>query len=104
MAEMRRAVAGGGLYERLLPRLALALEEADTAGRLRDAPPSELELRGLSHAEFEVIKAYLETLPERQNACAGSYPQAEPTSAKIIWLKDKKRPASTARSRTLPHR
>jgi len=37
-------------------------------------------------------------------AAVGSYPQAEPTSAKIIWLKDKKRPASTARSRTLPHR
>jgi len=58
----------------------------------------------LSHAEFEVIKAYLETLPERRNATAGTYPQAEPTSAKIIWLKDKKRPATTARSRTLPHR
>ena len=92
------------LYERLIDRLGLALEVARTSVRLRDEMPAELELRGLSHAEFEVIKAYLESLPERHSACAGTYPQAEPTSAKVIWLKDKKRPASTARSRTLPHR
>lgn len=92
------------LYERLIDRLGLALETARTSVRLRDEMPAELELRGLSYAEFEVIKAYLDSLPERHNAAVGSYPQAEPTSAKIIWLKDKKRPASTARSRTLPHR
>jgi len=89
------------LYERLIDRLGLALEVARTSVRLRDEMPAELEL---SHAECELIKAYLDSLPERHNACVGSYPQAEPTSAKIIWLKDKKRPASTARSRTLPHR
>lgn len=60
MAELRRSEAGGGLYERLLQRLALALDEADTAGRLRDAPPSELELRGLTPAELELIRAYLD--------------------------------------------
>ncbi|MBD9482670.1 hypothetical protein IB229_06795 [Pseudomonas sp. PDM14] len=60
MAELRRADAGGGLYERLLQRLALALDEADTATRLRDAPPSELELRGLTPAELELIRAYLD--------------------------------------------
>ncbi|WP_449431005.1 hypothetical protein [Pseudomonas putida] len=93
------------LYERLIDRLGLALEVARTSVRLRDEMPAELELRGLSHAEFEVIKAYLESLPERRNASIGTYQQqAEPTSAKVIWLKDKKRPASTARSRTLPHR
>ena len=60
MAESRRADAGGGLYERLLQRLALALQEADTASSLHDAPPDELELRGLTPAELELIRAYLE--------------------------------------------
>ena len=46
------------LYERLIDRLGLALEVARTSVRLRDEMPAELELRGLSHAEFEVIKAY----------------------------------------------
>ena len=49
------------LYERLIDRLGLALEVARTSVRLRDEMPAELELRGLSHAEFEVIKAYLES-------------------------------------------
>ncbi len=44
------------LYERLIDRLGLALETARTSVRLRDEMPAELELRGLSHAEFEVIK------------------------------------------------
>ncbi len=60
MAELRRAEAGGGRYARLLPRLALALEEADSASRLHDLPPSELELRGLTPAELELIRAYLD--------------------------------------------
>ncbi len=104
MGESQLPASKPELYERLIDRLGLALEAARTAVRLRDEMPAELELRGLSPAEFEVIKAYLESLPVRQSACAGSYPQAEPASAKIIWLKDKKRPANTARSRTLPHR
>ncbi|MBG4733654.1 hypothetical protein I4964_17730 [Pseudomonas aeruginosa] len=61
MAELQRAsVTGGGLYERLLQRLALALDEADTAERLRDEHPTELELRGLSEAEMGLIRAYLD--------------------------------------------
>ena len=92
------------LYERLIDRLGLALESARTSVRLRDEMPAELELRGLSHAEFEVIKAYLEALPGRRNAAVGSYPQAEPASAKIIWLKDQKRAATAASSRTLRQR
>lgn len=60
MAELRRAEVGGGLYERLLQRLALALQEADTATRLHDLPPDELELRGLTPAEIELIRAYLD--------------------------------------------
>ncbi|KJJ97450.1 hypothetical protein UB43_21400 [Pseudomonas sp. 21] len=61
MAELHRASApGSGLYERLLQRLALALDEAETAERLRDECPVELELRGLSSAEMELIRAYLD--------------------------------------------
>ncbi|MBD1553480.1 hypothetical protein [Pseudomonas typographi] len=47
------------LRERLLDRLGLALDVARTARRLRNETPAELELRGLSHAEFEWIHAYL---------------------------------------------
>ncbi|MDH0647181.1 hypothetical protein N5D48_04135 [Pseudomonas sp. GD03858] len=88
------------LYERLIDRLGLALEVARTSVRLRDEMPAELELRGLSHAEFEVIKAYLESLPDGRFTCAGAYSRPEPSSARIVWLKDRKR----ASSRTLPSR
>ncbi|MDF3931254.1 hypothetical protein [Pseudomonas citronellolis] len=61
MAELHRAsVSGSGLYERLLHRLELALDEAETAERLRDEHPEELELRGLSSAEMQLIRAYLD--------------------------------------------
>ncbi|MFZ6047482.1 hypothetical protein ACFW0H_15360 [Pseudomonas sp. CR3202] len=60
MAELRRTDSGNGLYERLLHRLALALDEADTAVRLRDEEPLELELKGLTPAEMELIRAYLD--------------------------------------------
>ena len=60
MAELRRTESGNGLYERLLHRLALALDEADTAVRLRDEEPLELELKGLTPAEMELIRAYLD--------------------------------------------
>ncbi|UVE17180.1 hypothetical protein NVV93_16580 [Pseudomonas sp. LS44] len=59
MSELRRAEGGGGLYERLLHRLALALDEADSAERLRNESPGELELQGLSPAEVELIQAYM---------------------------------------------
>lgn len=60
MGELRRTEVEGGLYERLLQRLALALDEADTALRLRDERTGELELRGLSTAEVAFIHAYLD--------------------------------------------
>ena len=60
MAHEPRAAVDSGLYGRLLQRLALALEEADSAGRLGQALPHELELRGLSAAELQLIHAYLD--------------------------------------------
>lgn len=86
------------LYERLIDRLGLALETARTSVRLRDEMPAELELSGLSHAEFEVIKAYLESLPAGRDASAAT--RAQPASASIIWLKDRKRSDAHAKPRT----
>ncbi len=59
MAELRQAKARGGPYERLLQHLALALEEAESAACLQQAVPVELELRDLTLAELELIRAYL---------------------------------------------
>ena len=60
MAHRRRAAVDSGLYGRLLQRLALALEEVDSASRLGQAVPHELELSGLSAAELQLIHAYLD--------------------------------------------
>lgn len=59
MGELRQVERGGGLYERLLQRLALAIEEAESASRLHAEPLHELQLDGLSPAEIELIRAYL---------------------------------------------
>ncbi|WP_437882732.1 hypothetical protein [Pseudomonas sp. LRF_L74] len=60
MAERRQSEMQGGLYERLLHRLAFALEEADAAALLHEGAPTDLKLRGLSSAEMALIQAYLE--------------------------------------------
>lgn len=60
MGELRQVQWGHGLYERLLQRLSLALEAAETAHRLHAEPLEELQLDGLSPAELELIRAYLE--------------------------------------------
>jgi hypothetical protein len=51
--------------DRLIDRLGLALEVARTAARLRDEAPVELELRGLSRAEYDFIKALFTRWPWR---------------------------------------
>lgn len=60
MVELHRAEGQGGLYGRLLERLALALDEADSAGRQAPDASHELELRGLSPAELQLVRAYLD--------------------------------------------
>jgi hypothetical protein len=59
MAELQRAGDYGGLYERLLQRLALALDEAEGLSLFTGEAGPELELRGLTSAELELIHAYL---------------------------------------------
>jgi hypothetical protein len=59
MVELRRTEGQGGLYGRLLQRLALALDEADSVSRDTTKVSHELELSGLSTAELQLVRAYL---------------------------------------------
>lgn len=104
MGESQLPAVKPELYERLIDRLGLALDTARTSMRLRDEALTELELRGLSRAEFDVIKAYLDTFQKRANEAACPRPQAGPASARIIWLKDIKRTVRTPRTRKASRR
>ncbi|AZE57665.1 hypothetical protein C4K03_5548 [Pseudomonas synxantha] len=89
MVESQRTLTKPQLYEGLIDRLGRALDAARTAGRLRDERPLELELRGLSQAELELIKNYLELNHHRASHGQASPPAQEPArSAKVVWLKD----------------
>lgn len=89
MVESQRTLTKPQLYEGLIDRLGRALDAATTGGRLRDERPLELELRGLSQAELELIKNYLELNHHRASHGQASSPAEEPIrSAKVIWLKD----------------
>ncbi|MCG6575321.1 hypothetical protein EGM97_11470 [Pseudomonas sp. AF32] len=91
MVESQRKVATPELYEKLIDRLGVALDAARTAGRLRNERPVELELRGLSPAEFELVKAYLEQVGHQARTSGAQVIQRldAPHSAKIVWLKDR---------------
>ncbi|AZD57243.1 hypothetical protein ACLBNB_28020 [Pseudomonas chlororaphis subsp. aurantiaca] len=103
MVESQRKVTKPELYERLIDRLALALDTARTAGSLRNERPAELELRGLSHAELEVIKAYLDRSERETQLSVLECLRHEvtPHSAKVIWLKDKMTARDTVKVRSL---
>ncbi|KQM46165.1 hypothetical protein ASE80_18285 [Pseudomonas sp. Leaf15] len=89
MVESQRTLMKPQLYEGLIDRLGRALDAARTAGRLLDERPLELELRGLSQAELELIKGYLELNHHRASQERAAPPAREPLrSAKVIWLKD----------------
>jgi hypothetical protein len=111
MTELQHTATTPELYERLINRLGLALETANIAVRLRDEWPEELELRGLSRAEFDLIEAYLNSGAilaggDVSHGVKGSFiVSREPVesvsrpshSAKVIWLKDKKRAKTLAK-------
>jgi hypothetical protein len=84
------------VYERLIDRLGLALDVARTAVRLRDEKPAELELRGLSRAEYELIDAYLHAHGERAavEPPLAAVPVRTP-SAKVYWLHERDRRRSS---------
>ena len=80
------------LCERLIDRLGLALDVARAAVRLRNEEPRELELRGLSRAEFDWINAYLQLSGTGVHAdCADIEPLQRVTN--VVWLKERKRKA-----------
>jgi hypothetical protein len=95
------------------------LDVARTAVRLRNEAPAELELRGLSPAEFELIEAYLgkgdfgfradvygfkvdgmTTDSSAAQATDGSIALPK-HSAKVIWLDSHQRSKASARGRSL---
>ncbi|MCK3836734.1 MULTISPECIES: hypothetical protein [Pseudomonas] len=102
MVESQRTLTKPQLYEGLIDRLGRALDAARTAGRLRDERPLELELRGLSQAELELIRTYLELNQHRASPGQASPPAQEPPrSAKVIWLKDLAAGRGPERSRSV---
>lgn len=102
MGELQLQALKPEAYERLIDRLGLALDVARTSVRLRDEMPAELELRGLSRAEFDIIKAYLDSAPVRAQKDSGVASSAAetPPSGRVIWLKDRARTATALKSRT----
>ncbi|NWA02813.1 hypothetical protein [Pseudomonas gingeri] len=103
MLESQRSVTDPELYERLITRLGLALDAARTAVRLRDERPAELELRGLSRAEFELIRAYLDLSGNDASGAATAVAQQKDgvRSAEVIWLKDRAPKLYSARFKSL---
>ena len=93
MAKSQFSAAKTEVYERLINRLCVALDSVKTASQLRDERPVELELRGLSRAELELINAYLKQSEHgaEVGSQGGSKVQETPQVAKVIWLKDRLR-------------
>lgn len=91
MAETQRTAVTSQVYERLINRLSVALDSAKTAVQLRDERPAELELRGLSRAELELINVYLNRIGREadERLQGSSTEQKAPQTAKVIWLKDR---------------
>ena len=90
MAELQRSATTSQVYERLIDRLSVALDSAKTAVQFRDERPVELELRGLSHAELELINLYLNRIGrEAVKRSQGSVNMQDAPRAKVIWLKDR---------------
>ena len=90
MAETQLKATKTEVYERLIDRLSVALDSAKTAVQVRDVRPVELELRGLSHAELELINLYLNRIGrEAIKRSQGSVNMQDAPRAKVIWLKDR---------------
>ncbi|HWH87967.1 MAG TPA: hypothetical protein VNV36_14490 [Pseudomonas sp.] len=104
MVEQRKKhVTKPELYERLIDRLGMALDAVKTADRLRDERPLELELRGLSPAEFKLVKAYLDRSERETQGCLSeAVKQLDAAqSAKVIWLTDKAPRRDTGKVRSV---
>ena len=91
MVESQYKAINSEVFERLIDRLSVALDSAKTAVRLRNEGPAELELRGLSRAELELINVYLNRIGREadERLQGSSTEQKAPQTAKVIWLKDR---------------
>ena len=91
MAETQRTAIKTQVYERLIDRLSVALDSARTAVQLRNEQPVDLELRGLSRAELELINVYLNRMGREADVRPKSSmsEHGPPYKAKVIWLKDR---------------
>ena len=91
MVESQYKAINSEVFERLIDRLSEALDSAKTAVRLRNERPAELELRGLSRAELELINVYLNRIGREadERLQGSSTEQKAPQTAKVIWLKDR---------------
>lgn len=91
MVESQYKAIKSEVFERLIDRLSVALDSAKTAVRLRNERPAELELRGLSRAELELINVYLNRIGREadERLQGSSTEQKAPQTAKVIWLKDR---------------
>ncbi len=92
------------IYERLLDRLGLALDVARTAARLRDEMPAELELRGLSRAEFDRSDAASAAAVQGQGrlAQAGGAFHPHGKARKAALQIDRQLPGTIRRRRSAP--
>ena len=112
MTELQHISGTPELYERLINRMELALETANTAFRLRNELLVELEIDGLSDDEIELIEAYLEKGAREAGGVVGKMSpysltatpepsgalQAASVPAKVVWLKDARGAQSPRRS------
>ena len=91
MVESQYKAINSEVFERLIDRLSVSLDSAKTAVRLRNERPAELELRGLSRAELELINVYLNRIGREadERLQGSSTEQKAPQTAKVIWLKDR---------------
>lgn len=89
MVESQYKAINSEVFERLIDRLSVALGSAKTAVRLRNRRPAELELRGLSRAELELINVYLNRIGREADEQGSGTEQKAPQTAKVIWLKDR---------------
>lgn len=89
MVETHLTVIEPELYERLIDRLGLALDAARTSLYLRNEVPAELELKGLSRAEFDWLSAYLHASAAGVQAAPAR--EAIEQGGKVVWLEARRR-------------
>jgi hypothetical protein len=100
MVETHLTAIKSELYERLIDRLGLALDAARTSVHLGNEVPDELELKGLSRAEFEWLSAYLHA--SAANVQVPIARAAAERATNVSWLKDRRRRGNRGNAQAVP--